>query len=75
MSASLGLALNHELGKKRKERLKFRRSGGLIAYGDPNATRVCEAMTLIEHEWNVTANKKGRRIFVEISDKVIRSFR
>jgi predicted nuclease of predicted toxin-antitoxin system len=39
------------------------------------AERVREAMTLIEHEWNVTAGKEGRRIFIEISDKVIRSFR
>lgn len=43
---------------------------------EPNAAaRVREAMTLIEHEWNVTAGKEGRRIFIEISDKVIRSFR
>ena|SRR5215210_6800142 len=39
------------------------------------AMRVRAAMTLIEHEWNVTAAKEGRRIFVEISDKVMRSFR
>jgi predicted nuclease of predicted toxin-antitoxin system len=39
------------------------------------ATRVRFAMSLIEHEWNATAGTEGRRIFVEISDKVIRSFR
>ena len=39
------------------------------------ATRVRAAMSLIEHEWDVTAGSTGRRIFVEISDKVIRSFR
>jgi hypothetical protein len=37
--------------------------------------RVRAAMSLIEHEWNATAGTEGRRIFVEISDKVIRSFR
>jgi hypothetical protein len=36
------------------------------------ATRVRAAMSLIEHEWDVTAGSTGRRIFVEISDKVIR---
>lgn len=39
------------------------------------AARVRSAMTLIEHEWNITAGYEGRRVFIEISDKVIRSFR
>jgi hypothetical protein len=39
------------------------------------AARVRTAMSLIEHEWNATAGTTGRRIFVEISDRVIRSFR
>jgi predicted nuclease of predicted toxin-antitoxin system len=39
------------------------------------ANRVRTAMTLIEHEWMFTESKAGRRIFVEISDAVIRSFR
>ena len=39
------------------------------------AMRVRAAMSLIEHEWNVTSGSTGRRIFVEISDGVIRSHR
>ena len=43
---------------------------------EPDApARVQEAMTLIEHEWMFADGKDGRRLFVEISDKVIRSFR
>lgn len=36
--------------------------------------RVTEAMTLIEHEWRVGAGRE-RRLFVEVSDGVIRSNR
>ena len=39
------------------------------------AQRVRAAMSLIEHEWNVSEGSTGRRIFVEISDKVMRSHR
>ena len=39
------------------------------------AARVRSAMSLIEHEWKVTEGQDGRRIFVEISDSVMRSFR
>jgi predicted nuclease of predicted toxin-antitoxin system len=39
------------------------------------AERVQEAMSLIEHEWSVTAGRPGRRIFVEILDSVIRTVR
>lgn len=39
------------------------------------AMRVRSAMSLIEHEWNFSEGLPGRRIFVEISDKVIRSHR
>jgi predicted nuclease of predicted toxin-antitoxin system len=39
------------------------------------AQRVRTAMSLIEHEWECGEGKKGRRIFVEISDQVIRTFR
>ncbi len=43
---------------------------------EPNAAdRVRAAMTLIEHEWLRTEGKEGRRIYVEISDQVIRVFR
>jgi predicted nuclease of predicted toxin-antitoxin system len=47
-----------------------------ISCFEPNAAnRVRTAMTLIEHEWMFTEGKAGRRIFIEISDAVIRSFR
>jgi predicted nuclease of predicted toxin-antitoxin system len=39
------------------------------------AQRVRAAMSLIEHEWNVSEGSTGRRIFVELSDKVMRSHR
>jgi hypothetical protein len=39
------------------------------------ARRVKGAMSLIEHEWNFSAGKSGRRIFVEILDTVIRTVR
>jgi hypothetical protein len=39
------------------------------------ATRVRTAMSLIEHEWNVTEGREGRRILVEILDTVIRTVR
>jgi predicted nuclease of predicted toxin-antitoxin system len=39
------------------------------------AKRVRAAMSFIEHEWSVSAGSAGRRIFVEISDTVMRSFR
>jgi predicted nuclease of predicted toxin-antitoxin system len=47
----------------------------ISCYEPDAAERLRSAMTLIEHEWLVTEGKPGRRIFVEISDKVIRSFR
>jgi predicted nuclease of predicted toxin-antitoxin system len=39
------------------------------------AKRVREAMSLIEHEWGRGDVNPGRRIFIEISDTVIRTFR
>jgi predicted nuclease of predicted toxin-antitoxin system len=47
----------------------------LSCYEPHAAERVRAAMSLIEHEWNNSSGSAGRRIFVEISDKVIRSFR
>jgi hypothetical protein len=62
----------HGAGRRRFLRL------GLIKLPcwEPDAAdRVRAAMSLIEHEWLVTEGTDGRRIFVEISDKVIRTFR
>ncbi len=39
------------------------------------ADRVQSAMTLIEHEWHVSGTASGRRIYIEISDSVIRLMR
>jgi predicted nuclease of predicted toxin-antitoxin system len=66
------IAQGYGVGSRRFLRL------GLIKLScfEPDAARrVRAAMSLIEHEWTVTAGSEGRRIFVEISDTVIRSFR
>ena len=47
----------------------------LSCYEPSAAERVRTAMSLIEHEWMATEGREGRRIFVEISDMVIRTFR
>jgi predicted nuclease of predicted toxin-antitoxin system len=47
----------------------------LSCYEPDAAKRIQEAMSLIEHEWNFSAGKPGRRIFVEILDTVIRTVR
>jgi hypothetical protein len=47
----------------------------LSCYEPHAAGRVKEAMSLIEHEWNFSAGKSGRRIFIEILDTVIRTVR
>ena len=39
------------------------------------AQRIISAMSLIEHEWERGQGNEGRRIFVEISESVIRTFR
>jgi hypothetical protein len=66
------IAQGHGVGSRRFLRL------GLIKLScrEPDAAaRVSAAMSLIEHEWTVTEGKQGRRIFVEISDTVMRTFR
>lgn len=39
------------------------------------ATRVAQAMSLIEHEWAYGADNPDRRLFIEIGDAVIRTMR
>jgi hypothetical protein len=39
------------------------------------AERVKSAMSLIEHEWAFGESNPHRRIFIEIGDQVIRTFR
>lgn len=66
------IAQGYGIGSRRFLRL------GLIKLScfEPDAAkRVRSAMSLIEHEWMISESSEGRRIFVEISDTVIRSFR
>lgn len=39
------------------------------------ASRVKLFMTLIEHEWHVAGGTTGRRLFVDIGDTVVRTYR
>ncbi|MCA6102353.1 DUF5615 family PIN-like protein [Bradyrhizobium australafricanum] len=66
------IAQGHGIGTS-----KYLRVGLIkLSCSEPDAARrVREAMSLIEHEWNISQGKEGRRIFVEISNQVIRSFR
>jgi predicted nuclease of predicted toxin-antitoxin system len=66
------IAQSYGIGARRFLRLGLIK---LSCYEPDAAKRVREAMTLIEHEWLVSGGRSGRRIFVEISDGVIRSFR
>jgi predicted nuclease of predicted toxin-antitoxin system len=66
------IAQSHGVGSGRFLKLGLIK---LSCFEPDAAARVRSAMTLIEHEWNISAVQEGRRIFVEISDKVIRSFR
>jgi predicted nuclease of predicted toxin-antitoxin system len=66
------IAQSYGIGSRRFLKL------GLIKLScfEPDAAkRIRTAMSLIEHEWMVTEGQEGRRIFVEISDTVMRSFR
>ena len=67
------IAQGHGIGAR-----KFLKLGLIkISCFEPDAAkRVREAMSLIEHEWLWGLGNPGRRrIFVEISDTVIRTFR
>jgi len=37
--------------------------------------RIAEAMTLIIHEWNLAQQSQDRRLFIDIMDGVIRTYR
>lgn len=39
------------------------------------AKRIAQAMSLIEHEWDISESKAARRIFIEIRKDVIRTWR
>ncbi|WP_133064982.1 DUF5615 family PIN-like protein [Flavimaricola marinus] len=38
-------------------------------------SRIAQAMSLIEHEWEISSKKVARKLFVEISDSVIKTNR
>lgn len=66
------IAQSYGVGSRRFLRLGLVK---LSCFEPDAARRVREAISLIEHEWSVTEGSDGRRIFVEISDRVIRTFR
>jgi predicted nuclease of predicted toxin-antitoxin system len=66
------IAQGHGVGSGRFLRLGLIK---LSCFEPEAAARVQAAMSLIEHEWMITGGSEGRRIFVEISDRVIRTHR
>jgi hypothetical protein len=65
-------ARRHGVGSARFKRLN------LLKFTCPEpmaASRLAEAMSLIEHEWAVAEKSIGRRVYVEISTHVLRTFR
>lgn len=66
------LAQRHGVG-----RLRFRRLSLIkLSCRETRATaRIEDAMSLIEHEWAVSAAQSDRRIFIEIGDSFIRTHR
>ncbi|WP_354202369.1 DUF5615 family PIN-like protein [Bradyrhizobium sp. JR4.1] len=66
------IAQGHGVGSGRYLRLGLIK---LSCFEPDAAARVRAAMSLIEHEWMFTDGQDGRRIFVEIGDRVIRSHR
>ncbi|MBB4065750.1 DUF5615 family PIN-like protein [Gellertiella hungarica] len=47
-----------------------------LSVNSPSAApRMEQAMSLIEHEWDISTTKAARRVYIEIGDRVIRTFR
>jgi predicted nuclease of predicted toxin-antitoxin system len=66
------LARRHGVGRRRYRAL------GLVKLSCREtraAARVVEALSLVEHEWSVGALRSDRRIFIEIGDAVISTWR
>jgi hypothetical protein len=66
------LARHHGVGRKRY------RTVGLVKFScrEPRAARrIAEAISSIEHESSVNAGRADRRIFVEVGDAVISTWR
>ncbi|MEF2071895.1 DUF5615 family PIN-like protein [Consotaella aegiceratis] len=66
------IAKRHGVGNGRFKKLS------LIKFSctEPQAAlRLEQAMSLIEHEWTISKAKAARRLYVEISSSVIRTYR
>jgi predicted nuclease of predicted toxin-antitoxin system len=66
------IAKNHGVGSGRFKRLSLLK---ISCREWVAAERVSQLMTLIEHEWKHSPTPDGRRLFVEIKDTVVSSFR
>ena len=66
------LAQRRGVGQRRYRRLSLIK---LSCRETIAARRVASAMSLIEHEWTLGETSASRRIFVEIGDSFIRTFR
>ena len=66
------LARQQGIGKLRFRRLSLIK---LSCRETKAVERVKSAMSLIEHEWGISSRKRNRRIFIEVSDTVIRTWR
>jgi predicted nuclease of predicted toxin-antitoxin system len=66
------IARQHGVSNKRFKTLSLLK----LSCKEPQAaSRVEQALTLIEHEWNFSTEKRARRLFVEIGDNFIRTTR
>jgi len=65
------IARSYGIGSRRFLKL------GLIKLScfEPDAAKRVRGYVANEHEWMVTESQEGRRIFVEVGDTVMRSFR
>lgn len=66
------LAQRRGVGQRRYRRLSLIK---LSCRETTAARRVAAAMSLIEHEWALGETSSSRRIFIEIGDSFIRTFR
>lgn len=66
------LAQQRGVGQMRYKRLSLLK---LSCPETEAASRVQEAMSLIEHEWAVESDPSKRRMFIDIGSRVIRTYR
>jgi hypothetical protein len=66
------IARHHGVGNQRFKKMSLLK----LSCKEPHAAlRVEQALSLIEHEWNFSEEKRARRLFVEIGDGFIRTTR